>query len=356
MKLETQKFLHEHGLDELVSRFVIKAKRHEKHPNLVLFKYNQTDSPMHEPLVRECRGLILDEDRGWEIVAFPYTRFFNLGEANAAEIDWDTARFQEKLDGSLMILYFYDGQWEIASSGLPDASGSRHGGAGNFRELFWETWNGLGYALPEENHFCYMFELITPENKIIVQYDESRIVLHGCRDLRTLNEHPPEPVAEQYGWEAVRTFAFTDVDELLETTRAIDPKQGEGFVIRDANFNRLKVKNPRYVQLNALRDGVSPRAFTAMIRANETEEFLAYFPEYESDLEKLRTKLDALIGEIEETFAGLRDIDEQREFAAKAVPHGFSRALFELRSGKVQSAREAVNAMPAKVLHRLLGI
>ena len=69
--------------------------------NLVMLKYSQVDSDFSLPIVCECRGLILNEDTN-EIVSFPFTKFFNFGETNAAEIDWSTARCGEKVDGSLI--------------------------------------------------------------------------------------------------------------------------------------------------------------------------------------------------------------------------------------------------------------
>src|SRR4051812_48509806 len=94
-------------LATLEAKYAISAKRHGKYPQLVQLKYDQISSPFAEPLVRECRGIVLDEADGWRIVARPFDKFFNLGEQLAAEIDWASARPLEKLDGSLAIVYFY---------------------------------------------------------------------------------------------------------------------------------------------------------------------------------------------------------------------------------------------------------
>ena len=121
--MQTQLFLREHGLAALCDKFMLKANRHERFSNLVLLKYNQVFSPMNEPIVQECRGLIVDEADNWRVISHPFDKFFNAGEPNAAAIDWTTARVLEKLDGSLMSLYFYDGAWQVASSGRPEAGG-----------------------------------------------------------------------------------------------------------------------------------------------------------------------------------------------------------------------------------------
>ena len=45
---------------------------------------------MASPVVQECRGLLLEEGT-WNVVAMPFTKFFNFGEKLAPTIDWSTA-------------------------------------------------------------------------------------------------------------------------------------------------------------------------------------------------------------------------------------------------------------------------
>jgi tRNA splicing ligase len=123
MPMQTQEFLRARGLAALCADYKISARRHGQFSNLILLKYSQIDSPMTEPIVQQCRGLIVDEADDWRIVSRAYDKFFNHGEPNAANIDWATASVEEKLDGSLMMLYHYRDQWRVSSSGLPDAAG-----------------------------------------------------------------------------------------------------------------------------------------------------------------------------------------------------------------------------------------
>jgi hypothetical protein len=54
---------------------------------------------------------VLDEKNDWQIVVFPYEKFFNFNETFAAKLDWDESTVvTEKSDGSLMTLYYYDGR------------------------------------------------------------------------------------------------------------------------------------------------------------------------------------------------------------------------------------------------------
>ena len=205
-------------LSELETGYAITPRRHKAFPNLVLLKYSQIASPMNERIVQECRGIVLDETDDWKPVCVPYFKFFNYGEENAAAIDWTQARVYEKLDGSLMSLYWYGGDWQVASSGLPDASGGTGAGM-TFAELFWKTWNAMRYVLPSREkpgpEICYMFEMMTPLNRVVVPHAESAIVLHGVRELDGFTESAAEFHANRNGWQCVRTFPLNSLENVL---------------------------------------------------------------------------------------------------------------------------------------------
>ena len=63
-----------------------------------MLKYSQIDSDFNLRIVRECRGLILDEDT-LEVVCHPFDKFGNYGESYCPEIDWKSCYVTEKIDG-----------------------------------------------------------------------------------------------------------------------------------------------------------------------------------------------------------------------------------------------------------------
>jgi len=72
-----------------------------KNDGYVILKYNQIESDFSEQIVRESRGVILDEENGYEVVCKAFDKFFNYGETLAADLDWNTVKIQEKVDGCL---------------------------------------------------------------------------------------------------------------------------------------------------------------------------------------------------------------------------------------------------------------
>lgn len=95
-------------------------------------------------------------------MAYPYKKFFNYMEKYACEIDWNSAVVYEKLDGSLATLYWYHDDWYVASSSIPDATGTFVEST-SFQEVFWDIWDKMNYKFPKNRNICYIFELITPK-------------------------------------------------------------------------------------------------------------------------------------------------------------------------------------------------
>jgi hypothetical protein len=338
--------LRERGVDDhLTGELGIAVKRHRELPHLVLFKYNQITSPMAHPIVQECRGVILDESEGWRVVARPYDKFFNAGEPHAAALDWRSARVYEKLDGSLMTLFFYGGEWRVASSGNPDAAGEAGRSGKTFGEIFWEIFRAKGYRAPGDPGRCYMFELMTPETRVVVRHDTPRLVLHGVRRLATMAEEEPEPAAVEHGWEAARSYPLGSLAEVIEAARELDPMAGEGFVVRDAAFQRLKIKSPRYVAAHHAKDGLTRRGVLEVVLSGEESEVVSYFPELKAEHDEMRDRLDAFIAEIEGDYARLAHIEGMKEFALEALRLRTSPALFALKRAKAKTAREFVRVM-----------
>lgn len=321
-ELHIQRFLRDSGassteqrLASLLSRYTITAKRHLQRPNLVLLKYSQIDSPFSEPIVRECRGIILDEAEDWRVVSMAFQKFFNDGEGHAAPIDWSTTRVQEKLDGSLAVLYWYDDQWHVATSGTPDAR--------------------------------------------VVVHDRSSLTLLGARHLATLEEKPAAVAATMFLDQqprTVREFPLQSIADIVKSFEELSPLKQEGYVVVDAGFNRIKMKHPGYVALHHAKDGLSPKAFLEIARSGEVSEVLTAFPEFKPMMDDATTRLDELVAVVEADYERLRAIPEQKAFAIEAVKTRCSAALFAIRAGKCLTAQRFFAEMRIDALMKAVGM
>ena len=397
-KLCIQKFIEEHAdWEKLLSEkpyclHITKDNFNGK--NLVMFKYDQIESDMSLPIVQECRGLILDFDTN-EIVSFPFKKFFNAGETNAAEIDWKSCWVGEKLDGSLIktvrigdeILISTNGTIDAFKAPLAEQIGCK---SSTFGELVIEAiWNNDNFRpnhthavtskgkwfehpdyryamkkfkdLLEENN-TYMFELTSPFNKVVVSWHETRLNFLGVRDNFTFQETYFSDHNLKNYFNTPKVFSLTSLDECKKATEAMGPDQ-EGFVVCDKNFNRIKVKSILYVSLAHMRNNgvLSYERGIDIVRGNELGEVLTYFPEFKPHLEKIKNVYDSLIASLNESWLAYNQLDpfiiETRKDKAIWIQKNFKVPAvgFMLIDDKVESVADWAKQVPAKNLVKILG-
>ena len=103
--LELRDFILSHdNWEQLLSEPPYSLKIHRSN-GLILFKYNQLSSDFNLEIVREARGIIFKEDT-WECVCHAFNKFGNYLESYVPDIDWNHCRASEKIDGSLIKLFY----------------------------------------------------------------------------------------------------------------------------------------------------------------------------------------------------------------------------------------------------------
>jgi hypothetical protein len=356
-------------LRELTEIYKIEAVRAEER-ELVSLKYNAIESPMREPIVQECRGMIVQGyDRNARVVAHPYNKFWNHGEALAATIDWTSARVQSKLDGSLCLLYYCNG-WQFGSSGSPLGGGRYNKEASKtFGSIFRETFESTEMVYPNPNWqtvtFC--FELVSPDNRIVVPYKERKLILHGARNIWTEKEMSVSAlrdIVSNWNWPVVKEYSLSSIEQTLEAAKTLNPvseDEGEGFVVVDDHFNRVKIKSPRYVALHHLRDRTTPRAMVDLWRAGEISELLTYFPEFRADIERTVEVLEGTAKAAYDAFIQAKPLLDvsRKEFALAVKEHPWGGLCFKMISESDQSLetmRRLLRESSEALTDKLLGI
>lgn len=343
---------------------------------LVSLKYNQIESPMDNPLVAECRGMVVDISTDHaKILAHPYNKFWNYGDLLAPPIDWATARVMDKLDGSLMIMFLHPGTglWSVASSGHPTAGGSFGSAADmTFREAFWERFWALGMRTPETGwvsvpgygdhdlRTCtFMFELCDAPNRVVVRHEKPRLVLHGIRSLfgHELAMEEQAYIAGFYGWEYVKHYPLASIEECLAAAAAIDPLANEGFVVVDAAWNRVKIKSPRYVLLHHMKGEATPRRAIELWQTGETSELLSHFPEMAPLINQTQTLLDLIALRAYDAWNDNKAEPDRKSFAAKVKDLPVAPVTFKLlgiADPSPDTAAEIMRGMSLAALERLV--
>ncbi len=267
----------------------------------VLFKYNQIASDFNEEICKEARGLILDAQDNFRVVRYAFKKFFNVDEGFAAKLDWDTAVATEKIDGSIMSVWFARGKWHLSTNGTIDAFKAELNGVGpykTFGELF-ESVLPLSRFSEFSNilaHQCYTFELVSPYNKVVIDYPETKVYLLSIRNMNTLVEHPLDEVAEfakRFNFTMPQFYYMNDEAGFRRLVEQM-PEGHEGIVVRDENGERVKIKTLLYFEMHRAKNNgvITLERIVDLIRANDHYEFLSYFPEYQSVFDDVKRQID----------------------------------------------------------------
>lgn len=287
--LKVQEFILAHdNWRELLSTAPYNLKISED-DGFVLFKYNQINSDFSQEICKEARGLILDATDNFKVVRMAFKKFFNIGENYAAHIDWDSAVASEKIDGSIMSVWFARGQWHLSTNGTIDAFKAEIAGIGpykTFGDLF-ESVLPLSRFSEFSNilaHQCYTFELVSPYNKVVIDYPETKVYLLSVRDMHTLVEHNLEQVEEfaaHFGFTVPQRYYLNNEADYRKVVEQM-PDGHEGIVVRDVNGERVKIKTLLYFQMHRARNNgvMTLERAVELILKNDHAEFLSYFPEY----------------------------------------------------------------------------
>ncbi len=235
------------------------------HPNGQLLIFNYTDLATYEARWNEVevvsRGLIIHWPTA-SLAALPFQKFFNLNENAQTQLNTLPAGPCEvtiKLDGSLGILYRPDGGYAVSTRG-------------NFvsNQAVWATkylnehYDLTGLA----TDITLLFEIVYPENKIIVHYGETEtLYLIGARRLDGYDYPYVElqTLGAQFGFPVVPSVeveSFKDLLPLVESSQGI-----EGWVVRFNNGLRVKIKTDEYIRITKIILGLTPKRMRDVLMA-----------------------------------------------------------------------------------------
>jgi RNA ligase len=282
-----------------------------------------------------ARGLITDRDG--RVHSRPFPKFFNLNSNEQSRLEnlpAEPPRIYEKVDGTLGILY-WDGDLPCIAT------------RGSFESplaLWASRWlqakvNREGLSL--RAGFTYLFEIIHPMNRILVDYGSRReLVLLAVIELETGTEQDPIAEAQRLGFSHPQVSAKS-LTEVIAQVDSLGPKE-EGFVAVYNNGLRVKIKGRKYLS-PARRRGVCSRynVWKCLSGGGDFRDYLAAVPdEFYAWLGETRNSLEDEYLKIErsvsEAFGRVSQRPDRRT-KAQMVQSDFgpvAPAVFALLDGK----------------------
>jgi len=344
--------------------------------------YDQIEAKESDPLSQECRGLILSSIDGkrfsgiqmtngrinrediipgnTKIIAFPFKRFFNAGQGSQATINWNDPKLSvlDKVDGSLIILYFdpFQSVWHTATRGTPEADVPLDGNPTyTFRTLFEKALRdttGLSFEEFTKNldkSITYCFEVVSPLNRIVCAYNEYKIFLLAARNI-SLPDYPELDIDTlDLDVPRVQSYKLNNLNEIMDWVSTLNPLEHEGVVVRDSNFNRIKVKNAAYLAYSKCRDslGTSDRNCLELVLLEKDDDAIPFLPqEIVDNLNRIKSGVQRLIQEHDDYYLEILDNNpsDRKSFAVlvNQNPNIWAAPFFAIYGNKSENMKDFI--------------
>lgn len=347
--MKVQQFLREKGVQALTDELGIKVRIDGEFMTL---NYCQINSPKTDPIVMECRGLTLHKDT-FEVISRGLDRFFNLGEALNVmpQIDWKNAQVFEKVDGSFIKIFNYQGKWYISTRGVAGAETDCMDYGVTFKELVLKA---LDCADDNEfqkycNVMClnvevtYICELTCVENRVVKHYTGYNLYFLAARQNDTGSYRSgverewifSECNLRCNKFKDVKSFNFGNEKECREAC-AVLKDLDEGYIVYQDGVPVCKIKSPAYVAIHHIRgEGLNNRRCIELVLSGEVDEYLSYFETDRHILEKYIDAYTALKCDIYIAYLETLAIEDQKEFAKAVAKYHFKACLFTARRDNI---------------------
>ena len=239
----TQFMVHEHSLNGEIVHLI--------QPQHIGTKWTQDNKHM--------RSVVVNYEG--EVISAGFPKFTNWGE-NPDHFPVPTSlrncTVMEKLDGSLLIVSKYKGQYILRTRGTVDASTMANG---HELELFKEKFlKSLTHDTPDTWNVSILFEWVSPINKIVLNYgDEPDWYVVGLvhhSDYSLYSQEDLDMWAKNKGFKRPATYTFNDINDLSMLVKSWEKL--EGVVVYSKNDQVLhKLKSDWYLIRHRLKDEFS---------------------------------------------------------------------------------------------------
>jgi RNA ligase len=301
-----------------------------QHPELPIFIHNYSRKAQYEftaenwpEALRDARGLVLDQTG--DVIARGLRKFFNLSQLTG--LPEGKPGFWEKADGSLILVFEYNGRRICSTRGSFDSA-----------QAIWAQ-QRLDRDHPDwipERGITYCLEAIYPGNRIVVDYGGAEeLVLLAALDSDTGADRDEAIDAVANRFRMARFYGVQD-------PASIPGAEREGFVLRWPDGTRAKVKLDEYTRVHKLIYGTSTKTIWALLRAGQSPEELAAILPAEmrqwiaNYADELRARHAAILKEQREAFDHRPEAarSARAQFAEWAKLQRHPKLMFKLLDGK----------------------
>ena len=264
-----------------------------------------------------------------------------------------------------MSLWCYNDIWHLSTNGTINAFQAPLGDTGKtfgdyFIDCLFESARGKEILKELNPLYCYTFEMVGPLNRVVIPYSEPKLYAIGQRNMVTMEEiFYNGPVGFEYNIWLPKYYGYENLDEVIKQASLMS-KDEEGFVVRDAQFNRIKVKSPEYLMAARLHNNgvITDKRIIEIIQTEKVDDFIAYCPMYEARLREMQDKITKVL------WSAFHELDyaidqgyfyQSRAEYAKAIKDcKYKHFLFCMYDGKYNNVKDYIYSMRPEHLLKMI--
>ncbi|MBR2461079.1 MAG: hypothetical protein IKB34_07625 [Clostridia bacterium] len=343
--------------------------RIKKDGNYAIFNYSILGN-FYDPIVQEARGIILDYVN-LEVVCWPFRKFGNHTEGYVDTIDWKSARVLEKVDGSIVKLWYDRAarKWQFSTNGMIRAEEARADeiSSQSYMDVIRSADNFCNIPFEElDKDTTYIFELVSPQTRVVIKYDTASLYHLGTRNNITGMESETD-----IGIKKPKSYSLGSIDDCINASAELNRNESgmqaeeitaEGFVVVDKDWHRIKIKSPDYIINHHLSSVKSISKFDCvhlLINASSDintmcdrcEELIPIFKYYDfklSELYVLADKMAIIARQFYEEYS-----HERKAVANIIVKHRLSGIGFKALDTELKG-REILLGLPTEKICKLI--
>jgi RNA ligase len=262
-------------LEAHIKEGTIHRSRHPHYSKLAIYSYSPAAAfgkDWDEVLI-QCRGLITESRTDGEfVIARGFNKFFNLNttyipETMEENLPKETPIVTTKLDGSLGIIFKYDGKWHVATKGSFRSDQAQWATKWLYNHTDFDG-DSVSTALRDATLVC---EIIYPANRIVVNYgDYEGLTVLGIIDNVTGLEYPRRIV--ECLIDRIKLPLVPIFNKSLTECIAENNINEEGYVLTYPDTQlKIKVKFADYVRLHKILTGLSTKGVWELLAADEDD-------------------------------------------------------------------------------------
>lgn len=292
-----------------------------------------------------CRSIVFNDENRVVVYSPPKSLQRETFVEKYPSLNNEDFIVEEFVEGTMINMFYNKDIWEISTRGVVGANTRffKSSDKTTFRKMFFETFHqsGINYDMLNKD-YCYSFVLQHPENRIVVPFAHPALKLVGVYHIETLEGgNVVVNVIDKYShWLNELSSSIVETNNVYETESYshLDEKYAShntpyyvvGYIVyHKATGERMKVRNPNYEEVKALRGNQTKLQFQylSLRSQGKVKDYLKYYPESKQDFSNYRKDVHDFTSTLYENY---RSCYVKREKPLKEYGNQFRTHMYHI--------------------------